>query len=281
MSLIERALGKMQKSAGDRHAQPSRYRPEIKVPPVRSVAEPQLRVTRPMLDRLGLTVPAGQEHQHAAEYRHIKRQIVDEIQTKPEGRVVMVASALAGEGKSFTAANLARSLAMEPDYTVLLVDADAVKPHVSASLQLVDLPGLMNALVDTSIDIESLVVTTDIEGLSILPAGSASEQATEYFASDRMHAIVERLLAVPNRIVVIDSLPILLTTEARALLPYAAQVVVVVRAESTPQKAVEQALKLIGEEANVKLLLNAVPPTRFSRYLGYDYGYQYSYSQRE
>jgi protein-tyrosine kinase len=137
---------------------------------------------------------------------------------------------------------------------------------------------LMNALADDSIDIESLVVTTDIEGLSVLPAGSASDHATEYFASDRMRAVIDRLAAVPNRIIVIDSLPLLLTTEVRALIPLASQVLLVVRAESTPQAAVHQAVGLIGEDVNLKVVLNAVVRTPLSQYLGYGQGFDYNYA---
>lgn len=282
MSLVERALGKMRQSTATPDAgATSVSRPVLQPPASRMAAEPQLRLTPQILSGLGLMAPPEQEYQRASEYRHIKRRVVAEIRDDPANRVVLVTSALAGEGKSFTAANLARSLALEPDYTVLLVDADTIKPQVSRALGMMDRVGLMNALADETCDPEALVVTTDIEGLSVLPTGSISEHADEYFASARMRRVLERLLAVPNRIVIIDSLPLLLTTEARALLPLAAQLLLVVRAESTPRAAVGQALALVGEEANVKLVLNAVVRTPMSRYLGYGYGFEYDYAARK
>jgi receptor protein-tyrosine kinase len=96
-----------------------------------------------------------------------------------------------------------------------------------------------------------------------------------------MRQVLDQLLSVPNRIVVIDSLPLLQTTEARALTPLASQLLLVVRAESTPQVAVKQALELISPEANVKVVLNAVVRSRLTRYLGYGYGYDYDYSQKK
>jgi protein-tyrosine kinase len=90
-----------------------------------------------------------------------------------------------------------------------------------------------------------------------------------------MREILHTLQLVPNRIIVIDSLPLLLTTESRALLPLAAQVLLVVRAESTPQAAVRKALGLVGENVNVKIVLNAIARTRLSRFVGYEYGYDY------
>ncbi|MGC4029174.1 MAG: AAA family ATPase [Steroidobacteraceae bacterium] len=277
MSLIERALGKARKSPEAQGTERTAYRRPAVGQPARSHGEPQLHVSPLMCERLGLTPANEQGHQWMSEYRHIKRQVIAGTHAQPDARTVMVASALAGEGKSFIAANLARSLALEPDYTVLLVDADVVKPHVSRSLELVDRPGLMDALVDTQRDIESLVITTDIDGLSVLPAGSVSANAPEYLGSERMRVALEQLQSVPGRIVLIDSLPLLLTTEARALVPLVSQVLMVVRAESTAQAAVQQALDLLGPAVDVKLVLNAVVRTRLTHYLGYGYGYDYNY----
>jgi protein-tyrosine kinase len=284
MSLIERALGKARqqlpvaKPAGE--ASKSGQRLALRMPTPRVAENPQLIFSEEMKARLGLAAPPDQEYQRAAEYRQIKRGVIADIRDDRVGRLVLVTSALAGEGKSFTAANLARSLALEPDYSVLLLDADVIKPHLTRAMQLTDKQGLMNALVDPALDIESLVLTTDIEGLSVLPAGSASDHATEYFASERMRAILDTLLQVPNRIVVIDSLPLLLTTESRALALLAGLVLLVVRAESTPQHAVKQAVSLLGEEANMKFILNAVVRTRVTQYFGYDYGYDYQYGKK-
>jgi protein-tyrosine kinase len=285
MSLIERALGKANAATGayaqvpDPAATTARRR-VLQAPPSRIVANPQLRLGPDMLEKLGLLSPEPQEHQRVSEYRDIKRHVLSEIREGASTRVVLLTSALAAEGKSFSSANLARSLALEPDFTVLLIDADVIKPQISRLTNLVDRPGLMNALTDPESDVESMIVTTDIEGLSILPAGIANHSATEYLSSDRMRTLLNALSAVPNRIVVIDSLPLLVTTEARALAPLAGQVLVVVRAESTPRSAVRQAVELLDDQVNVKLLLNAVVQSRVARYLGYGYGFDETYARR-
>jgi protein-tyrosine kinase len=280
MSLIEKALGKARQStvakpAGESGA--SSQRPAMRMPVPRMADKPQVIFTDEVKKRLGLIAPTDQEHQRAAEYRQIKRGVIGDIRESRANRIVLVASALAGEGKSFTSANLARSIALEPDYSVLLLDADVIKPYLTRSMRLTDKQGLMNALVNPDLDIESLILSTDVEGLSFLPAGSASEHATEYFASERMRSVLDTLLLVPNRIIVIDSLPLLLTTESRALAPLAGQVLLVVRAESTPQHAVKQSVELLGESTSVKFVLNAVVRTRLTRYFGYGYGYDYEY----
>ena len=278
MSLIEKALGKARGGASTQRPVASLpQRPVLNSNTQRLPALPQLELTPEIQTRLGLSAPPEQQHQRSSEYRHIKRRVLSNL-GGARNRIVLVASALAGEGKSFTSANLARSLAMEPDHTVLLIDADVVKPALSHAMGIQEKPGLMNAVIDPSLDPESLVLTTNIEGLSVMPAGGANANATEYFASDRMKQVLDTLLAVPNRIIVTDSLPLLLTTEARVLAPLAGQVLLVVRAESTPQSAVTSAMELLGEEAIAGVVLNAVVRTRMSRYLGYGYGFDYEYS---
>jgi protein-tyrosine kinase len=252
----------------------------LRDPAPRRVEAPELLVTDSLLDAAGLLAPHDQQRQVTSEYRHIKRRLLSEIQAGSANRMVLMASALPGEGKSFSSANLAFSLALEPDFTVVLVDADVIKPNLTRVFGLLNRQGLLDAAADRSVDVESLVVSTSIEGLSVLPAGRTDANATEYFASSRMQEVVNELLAVPNRLLVVDSLPLLLTTESRALVPLAGQVVLVVRAESTPQQAVLQAVDLLGEDVNVKVLLNAMVRTRAQAYMGYGYyGYNYNYGE--
>jgi exopolysaccharide/PEP-CTERM locus tyrosine autokinase len=169
----------------------------------------------------------------------------------------MVASAVPGEGKTFTSVNLAMSLAAERDLSVLLVDADVAKPHISSVLGLGKEPGLLDCIQNESLDVESLIVETDVERLSVLPAGPVTEAATELLASARMADIVRALgRADPNRIVVFDSPPLLLTSESRVLSTIVGQIVLVVTAGETPQQAVLGALSHIGEGKTIGLVLN-------------------------
>lgn len=301
MSLIERALQKARTSGAaaraseiDAEPRPATVHGQRTVPvtdaaqlPVlgnefpRVVTKPELQITEDFLREKGLRAELEDESQQRAEYRHIKQGLAAELRAPDARRIVLITSALQGEGKSFSAAHLAMSLSVEPDYTVLLVDADVIRPNLTRTFGLAGRPGIMDAVADRDIDVQSLIVTTSMPGLSILPAGRSHENATEHFASARMHEVIEQLLSVPNRIVVIDSLPLLMTTEARALAPVAGQIVMVVRAERTPQSAVRQAIDLLGEQANIKLLLNAVVRTKALDYLGAEYGYGYSYNSEK
>jgi exopolysaccharide/PEP-CTERM locus tyrosine autokinase len=226
----------------------------------------------------GLLPYPEHERRLAAEYRQIKRPLMaaarGKVSAGPNSRLIMVASALPGEGKTFTSLNLALSIALEKDTSVLLVDGDIAKQHVSRALEVQDEPGLMDLLLDDSLDIGSVVLPTSVRGLSILPAGRESATATEFLASSQMeHIAAELLNRDPSRIVLFDSPPLLLTTESRALISIAGQIVLVVRAEETTQKAVLDALACIGEGKSVGLVLNQCEASATQFYYGYgEYG---------
>jgi len=287
MSLVERAIDKLRRQPGI--SVPTTVATTVQVPimpPVDGVPDAgsaaRVFIDRDALREAGYLPESNQDRQFADEYRQIKRPLVASL-AEPAGatgdsrlRAIMMCSGLPGDGKTFTSINLALSLARERDQSVLLVDADVPKPHVSRIFGIDHEPGLLDALADASVDIESLVLPTDVKGLSLLAAGSAQEGATELLASGRMSAVVSRLLAAnPRRIILFDSSPLLVSTESRALAGSMGQFVLVVRAGSTPRQAVVDALQLLGEEQPVSIVLNQARAGLLSDSYGgyYKYGY--------
>jgi protein-tyrosine kinase len=286
MSLVERALKKLQESrtaatppaaakapAGSLPREPAAASPAIATQPVRPAKI--VHVDRESLRAVELLPAETEERRLAHEYRQIKRPLIANAFGRgtpplPNGKVMLVASALPGDGKTFTSINLALSLAAEKDISVLLVDADVAKPHVSRLFGLSHEMGLLDALRDEHLDIETVVYHTDVEGLEILPAGKTPENATELLASSRMETIVAQLTARdPNRIVLFDSPPLLLTSESRVLCAVAGQAVLVVGAGNTPQRAVLDAISHIGEGRFIGLVLNQCEHTDHNSYYGY------------
>jgi protein-tyrosine kinase len=228
-----------------------------------------------------LLPPEHQERQIADEYRQIKRPLIANALGKgtnklPKGHLIMMASALPGEGKTFTSINLAFSLALEKDLNVLLVDADVLKPHVTRMFGLVKEPGLVDALIDSNSNVDELILATNIPGLSVLPAGhtTETEHVTELLASRRMEELVAHLaVRDPSRIILFDSPPLLLTTESRALANVVGQIVLVVRADSTPRNALLEAIDLLGDGKSIGLVLNQSASPAASGYYGYGQRY--------
>jgi protein-tyrosine kinase len=285
MSIVERALQKAQSLApgrqGDRRATP----PPVVRPPrdLAPVTHRQMKLDRAHLRAQGALPPLEHERQLSEQYRRIKRPLVAYAQQPGDAETVaarhsiLVASAIPGEGKTFTSINLAINLALEKDMSVLLVDADVAKPHVSELFGLRGERGLFDALADEAIDAETLVFDTDVPNLAFLPAGVSNDRSAELLASHRMNALMQHLIARdPRRLIVIDSPPLLLTNESRELVNVAGQVVLVVRSSSTEQHAVTEAVSLIPEGKNVGLVLNQVDPgspdVQFYGYGRYGYG---------
>jgi receptor protein-tyrosine kinase len=193
--------------------------------------------------------------------------------------VVLVTSALPGEGKTFTSLNLALSIVRDREMRVVLVDGDVARPGLTPSLGLEGRPGLNDALEDTSRDISSVTYQTDVEGLFFVPAGTWNAHAPEFFAGSRMPQLMEALSRRVGRgVVIFDSPPLLATNEAQVATRFAGQVLLVVRAEDTEQQAVLDAIALVDKDVPVSAVLNRCKPSLLNRYYGqYYYGHLYGY----
>lgn len=234
----------------------------------------------------GLLVPSQSRNLLANEFRVIKRPLITNAMGKgvtsvPNGNLIMITSALPGEGKSFTSINLAISIAMELDNTVMLVDADVARPSVLNMLGLPPTEGLLDVVNENSLDISSVLLRTNIEKLSILPSGTPHPRATELLASDAMIRLLEDMgKRYPDRIIIFDSPPLLLTTEARALATHMGQIVIVVQAGDTTQAAVKEAVSTIDACPLKMMVLNKATQSVSDRY-GYGYAYGYGYGNEK
>ena len=222
-------------------------------------------IDRLMLAEKGMIVPGAPVGPLAEEFRLIKRQLLitrerlTDAGERDKARSVLVCSARPGDGKTFCAINLALSMAAERDIEVLLVDADFAKPDVMNQLGLDDGPGLLDALADSHLDPETLVRTTDVPHLSVLPAGTRTATDTELLASARTKAVLARLLAAnPRRVLLFDSPPALAASPASVLAMLVGQVMLVVRADRTPEGELSAAVGQLDACENIALVLNAV-----------------------
>ncbi|QHE85911.1 XrtA-associated tyrosine autokinase [Hydrogenophaga sp. BPS33] len=237
-----------------------------------------VRLDLAALTELGFVTSNAPRAVIADQYRVIKRPLIANATGKgasavAHGNRIMVTSAMPGEGKSFTAINLAMSIAMELDYTVLLVDADVSRPSIMKTLGLPQGPGLLDLLTNDKIEMSDTLLRTNVDKLSLLPSGTPHPRATELLASDAMTRLIEEMgHRYPDRIIIFDSPPLLLTTESRVLATHMGQIVMVVQAEKTLQSQVKHALTTI-ESCPIKLMvLNQVHGGDQEAH-GYGYGY--------
>jgi len=239
--------------------------------------EQAVAIDQNALRAAGMLPPVHQEHEIAQQYRRIKRPLINNalgrgVAQLASGNIIMITSAVPGEGKTFMSLNLALSMRLEEDITVLLVDGDVVNPRFTQILGLESRPGLLDLVKDPALSAEMAILPTDLPGLSVLPAGRQEANATELVASARMHQVVSKLGSDnPARLVLFDSAPLLVTTESQALAHFAGQVVVVVHADQTPQHVVFDALETLAEDKPVFLVLNQITRHSHSGYY-YEYG---------
>ena len=241
-----------------------------------SVESRTLEINFSALSAMGFLTPDDNASPIAQELRIVKRPILTNVsqgvgRNSAKNNLLVVTSALPGEGKTFSAINLALSIAMEVDRTVLLVDADNARAGISNALGFDAGKGLSDLLVNPNMSINDVLIRTNMPNLMLMSAGTQQPNMTELFASDAM----ERLIAdmsnrYPDRIVIFDSSPMTITTEARVLASLVNQVLLVVEANRTPQQVVKSAIESLGKNKEIGILLNK---TLTHNVTGYGYGY--------
>jgi exopolysaccharide/PEP-CTERM locus tyrosine autokinase len=240
-------------------------RPAARMPAAPKARKQNTRRVELDLNRMrdiGMVTAAGGRTTLVEDFRIIKRPLIkrafaERAEGELPGNLIMITSSLPGEGKTYCAINLAMSIAMELDHTVLLIDADVARPSVLRTLGLPAEPGLMDILVDDKLDLADVMLRTNVDTLSILSAGTSTPRATELLASQAMSTFLHEIAnRYPDRIVIFDSPPLLLTSEAHVLATHMGQIVLVVESETTTQHAVKEALRQLEGCSNVNLIYN-------------------------
>lgn len=229
------------------------------------IAEPSMpelvRFNRPRLLELALVDWAAGRTRAAEEFRIVKRQLLeqaaDPTRSGPHRNLIMITSARPREGRTFTALNLAISIAMDRNWEVLLIDACDNENAVASVVSKASAPGWLDLLEDPPVEVGGAILQTDIARLSLLLPGHRQDGNAEPLASANMHRLLRELSRCnPNRVVLIDAPPCLDTSDPATLARVVGQTVLVVEAHNTQQQGVEAALELLRPCENTYLVLN-------------------------
>ena len=216
------------------------------------------------------------------QFRRIKRPILriafeSASSRETNANVVMMASALPGAGKTFCSYNLGQSIALEQDVGVILVDADVIKTGLSEHLGLQERPGLIDYLVDPGKRVSDVLIQTDQNGIAVIPSGVRHPQATELLAGQRMRRFVDMLSEeFSDRAIIVDTPPLLLTSEAQVLAQICGQVVMVIEARVSSQETVARAVSMLDRNKPINAILNKSRSAAERDYQGGPYS-SYSY----
>jgi len=232
----------------------------LRVNPTRSFSH-QVDVDLKRLGNAGYITPDHVNTILSNTFRQLKRPLLNNVLGKgatvlDNANLVMITSPLAGEGKTFSAINMAMSIAMEQDKRVLLIDADVNKPSHHEIFGIDTQHGLTDLLMNRVDDVSKVIYKTNIPSLSLMFAGNRTPHATELFAGKAMEKFINELSErYEDRIVIFDSAPLLLPTEASVLASHMGQIIMVVEAEKTRHEVVKKSLEMLSNRV-VLLLLN-------------------------
>ncbi len=231
------------------------------------------------IERLGFLSPGHPVTRVAEEFRVLKRRVLknivnDEGNQAAANNIVIVTSTQPREGKTFAATNLALSIATERDKYVLLIDGDLANPGLFRALGLERRAGFLDVLRKPDLDLGDVIFRTNVERLSLIDSGRSSAISSEYLSSEKMQRLVAEIATrYDDRVIIFDSAPLLASSEPSILSHYAGQILVIVEAGRTSQRAVTAALELIYDQDKVMMVLNKTGSVIGSQAFGSYYHY--------
>ena len=292
MSTIEKALAKQKagKKADQQDAEENSVNNEVESSSAEQEVKPQtsssitskdlrLEINTQSMEERGYLIDSGERKSIKDEFRQIKRKLLNNAfgsaaKTLNNSNLVMVSSSTPNEGKTFVSINLALSIALEQDKTVLLVDADVLRPSVNRELGITTKPGLMEYLLGEKQNINEIIYSTSIEKLKLIPAGAPHHLSNELLASDKMASLAQELAdRYPDRIVIFDCPPLIGVTETLVLANLMGQAVVVVEENKTKLADIQKATENLNENLALGLVVNKAIRSHKDMYGYYGYGY--------
>jgi len=247
--------------------------------PALTAGGPELVLDRGRLAGFGIAIPSAARSRTVEEFRLIKRNLVgawsqkDLMADRRASRLIMVTSARPGEGKTFTALNLALAFASERSVKALLVDVDTQHSTTPEILGIERNKGIVDVLAG-NLELPEVLIQTNIPNLMILPAGRGGPHVPELLSSPEMGALLDEMTQrLPDHYLIIDTPPCMASSDAAALAPLVGQIVFVVEANNTQQGEIEAALSTLSTCPRISLLLNKSDSLATEHFGSYGYNY--------
>jgi receptor protein-tyrosine kinase len=281
MSIIEKALAKQQQKNNETSVEVEQKTPQEETSnnTVDLSSKDILALDKASLAERGYLIDNGTRKSIKDEFRQIKRKLLNNAfgnasKTLHHSNLIMVSSAKPNEGKTFVAINLALSIALEQDKTVLLIDADVLRPSVVRELGVEEKPGIIEYLLGKSEKVSDIIYNTDIDKLKLIPAGKPHHLSNELLASEKMATLANELAnRYPDRIVIFDCPPLIGVTETLVLASLMGQALIVVEESKSSIADIQAATRYLNEDLALGLVLNKAIRSHKDLYGYYGYGY--------
>lgn len=238
-----------------------------------------LHIDTSELNEKGYLIDTGTRKNIKDEFRQIKRKLLNNAfgnaaKMLHHPNLIMISSARPNEGKTFVSLNLALSIALEQDKTVLLVDADVLRPSLNRELGVEETDGLIEYLLNDECQVSDVIFNTNIDKLKIIPAGRPHHLSNELLASEKMAALATELAnRYPDRVVIFDCPPLIGVTETLVLSSLMGQALVVVEESKTSIANIKEATEALHEDIAVGIVVNKAIRSHKDVYGYYGYGY--------
>ncbi|MBV8937730.1 MAG: polysaccharide biosynthesis tyrosine autokinase [Alphaproteobacteria bacterium] len=240
---------------------------------------PELVLDRGRLASFGIAIPSAARSRTVEEFRLIKRNLIgawsqnDLRANRRASRLIMVTSARPGEGKTFTALNLALAFASERNVKALLVDVDTQHSTMPKILGIGGEKGIVDVLAG-NLELSEVLIQTNIPNLMILPAGEGGPHVPELLSSHEMGRLLDDMTErLAEYYFIIDTPPCMASSDAATLAPLVGQVVFVIEAHNTQQGEIEAALSTLSTCPRISLLLNKSDSLATEHFGSYGYNY--------
>ena len=209
----------------------------------------------------------------AEQYRLLRSYLFKFNKAKPL-RTILITSTLPNEGKTVTAYNLAACIASSINEHVLLVDTDLRKPSLHKFFGLNPNGGLANYLAGEE-KLPHFLVKTDIDKLTILPAGLVTDNPSELIASEKMKLFIQEVKSrYDDRFIIFDSSPLQQTTEPRIIAEQVDGIILVVASGQTHRQLVAKSVADLGKDKILGIVFNkSREKSKVSKYY-YNYYYR-------
>lgn len=295
MSTIEKALAKKKVDQSSTHedidkntsetpkekvaSKPASSIPSQKSQEHEEFSSETLLIDKTSLEERGYLIDNGTRKSIKDEFRQIKRKLLNNAfgsgaKMLSNPNLIMVSSAKPNEGKTFVSINLALSIALEQDKTVLLIDADVLRPSVTRELGVDNADGLIEYLLHDDKPVSDIIYDTNIDKLKLIPAGSPHHLSNELLASEKMEAFAKELSTrYPDRVVIFDCPPLIGVTETLVLANLMGQALVVVEESKTSINNIKAATESLNEDLALGIVLNKAIRSHKDLYGYYGYGY--------
>jgi protein-tyrosine kinase len=279
MSIVERAIRRMRAESraapapspaggllrGARERMPSvaaasaQERSADRAQPITLTTESVVNFAPPAGDYIATAWQMHSDPVLTSQLRGLRRTLMEQI-AKAEyvdrAAVMVITSALPGDGKTFSSVAVARAFAAEQDRQVVLVDADLARRTLTTLFGLAEAPGLADVLAAQQ-PLPGAIYKTEIGPLWFMPAGRCTTQTADFFSSARMDELLAGLRSWgPEYLFVLDTAPVLAVGETEYAAARADFTALVVRSQVTPRGAVEDAVRKLGAQGRLGLISN-------------------------